>query len=384
MSRAERKALIAQLEQQRESRVLTYVTSDRQPAPAQIGDDAVRPIHEQLRAIGDVPKLDLFIYSRGGALEVPWRIASALREAAPEWHILIPFRANSSATLLALGADEIILGRHGELGPIDPILNLQRMITAPGQQGTPIQDTINVEDVMAYLKFVREQVGLTDQDALSASLGNLAGRLDAVGLGSVYRTRSHIRDVAFRMLTSRKNPPSERVMETIVETLAERVYAHGHAIGFGEAKDIGLPVTRALPEVELAMWDLLQAYEADMRLREPLDPFVAVASTDRYVEDATIAIIESTAEAHEFAGQLEVRAQRQMPPNLNLSLNMNLQLPPDLQPENLPAEIQGLLQQLQQALLQQAQAAVQQALAQQAPLVGFEIGLRGGLWVRSD
>ncbi|MBI2708579.1 MAG: hypothetical protein HYX34_02655 [Actinobacteria bacterium] len=384
MPRAERKALIEALEQHRGSRVLTYITGDRAPTGAQIGDDAVRPIYDQLRSVGHVEKLDLFIYSRGGALEVPWRIASALRQASESWAILIPFRANSAATLLALGADEIVLGRHGELGPIDPILNIQRMVTTPGQpEGTPLQDTINVEDVMAFLRFVREQVGLTDQDALAASLAKLTERLDAVGLGSVFRTRSHIRDVAHRMLTSQKTPPSDRVMETIVETLAERVYAHGHAIGLGEAQDIGLRVITAPDEVETAMWNLLEAYEVDLKLRDPLDPGLAVAGTDHYTEAATIATVETTEMAYEFVGQLEVRARRQMPPNLNVALNLNLQLPPGLQPDQLPAELQALLQQVQQALLQHAQVAVQQALAAQAPLVGLDVGLRGGRWNRS-
>lgn len=385
MPRAERRAIIEELEGLRGSRVLTYITGDRAPTGAQIGDDAVRPIYDQLRAIDHTEKLDLVIYSRGGALEVPWRIASALRQASDSWSILIPFRANSAATLLALGADEIVLGCHGELGPIDPILNIQRMVTTPGQpEGTPLQDTINVEDVMAFLRFVREQVGLTDQDALAASLGKLTERLDAVGLGSVFRTRSHIRDVAHRMLTSQKDPLSDRVMETIVETLAERVYAHGHAIGLGEAKDIGLNVVMADTDLENTMWRLLEAYEVDLKLREPLDPVSAVAMTDRYTEAMTIAVVESTAMVFEFVGELEVRARRQMPPNLNVALNLNLQLPPGLAPEQLPAEVQGLLQQTQQALLQQAQMAVQQALAAQAPVIGLDVGLRSGQWNRSE
>ena len=385
MPRSERKALIEELEQLRSSRVLVYVTGDRPPTAAQIGDDAVRPIYDQLRLLGKVERLDLFIYSRGGALDVPWRIASGLRKVADSWSILIPFRANSAATLLALSADEIILGKHGELGPIDPILNIQRVITTPGQpESTPLQDTISVEDVMAYLRFVREHVGLTDQDALSASLGKLAERLDAVGLGSVFRTRSHIRDVAHRMLTSQKEPPSDRVMETIVETLAERVYAHGHAIGLAEARDIGLSVIEPSDDIDDSMWKLLEAYETDLKLREPFDPVLAVAGTEHYTESATIAVVESTAALFEFQGQLDVRARRQMPPNLSVALNLNLQLPPGLQPDQMPAELQALLQQLQQALLGHAQAAVQQALAAQAPLVGLDVGLRGGRWVRSD
>ena len=87
-----RKDAIARLESVRGSRVLTYVTGDRSPTGANIGDDAVRPIFDVLREIGHVEQLDLFIYSRGGALEVPWRIASALRQYADTWNILIPLQ----------------------------------------------------------------------------------------------------------------------------------------------------------------------------------------------------------------------------------------------------------------------------------------------------
>jgi len=245
MPRARRKAIIEQIEAARGSRVLCYITGDRAPAAAQIGDDAVRPMYDLLREIGHVEKLDFFVYSRGGAIDVPWRIVTALRTSANDWSALIPFRANSAATLLALGADEIVLGRFGELGPIDPIMNIQRVMPVPGGPGTVMQDSVSVEDVMAYVKFVQERAGLSDQAALSTGLTKLTERLDAVALGSAHRTHSHIRDVARRMLLSRNKPHSEQTMATIVETLAERVYAHGHAIGLKAAKEIGLPAVPA-------------------------------------------------------------------------------------------------------------------------------------------
>lgn len=384
MARTDRLPLIAALEEARGNRVLVYVTGDRDPTPAQIGEDAVRPIHDELRAIGKVDKLDLFIYSRGGALEVPWRIASALREVAGEWNILIPFRANSAATLLALGADEIVLGRHGELGPIDPILNIQRLVTQPGQSQTAMQDTVNVEDVMAFLRFVRDEVGLTDQSALASSLSQLAARLDAVGLGSVYRTRTHIRDVARRMLTSKQTPPTERVMETIVETLAERVYAHGHAIGFSEAGDIGLSVVQADETTDEAMWALLEQYETDMLLRDPLDPLAATATQDVYLEDSVIAITECAEVTYECGVQIEVTAKRQMPGALTVNVNIALQLPPGVQPDQLPPAVQQALQDAQQQLVPQAQQAVQDAMHQQAPRVGVELAMRGLKWRRVE
>lgn len=380
MPRAKRKALIEQIEQIRESRVLCYITGDRAPAGAQIGDDAVRPMYDLLREIGETEKLDFFLYSRGGAIDVPWRIVTALRTAAKEWSVLIPFRANSAATLLALGADEMVLGRFGELGPIDPIMNIQRVMPVPGGPGTVMQDSVSVEDVMAYVKFVQERAGLSDQAALSTGLSKLTERLDAVALGNAHRTHSHIRDVARRMLLSRNKPHSEQTMATIVETLAERVYAHGHAIGLKTAKEIGLPAVAAEPTVDQLMWDLLKEYEEDLKLLHPIDPAAALAGTDKYSEDAVIAVVETKAAAYEFTGKVEVLARRQMPQNLNVSFNLNLQVPPGIANQQIAPALQQLLQQAQQAILQQAQQAVQQALQAQAPLVGIEASFRSGEW----
>ena len=387
MSRAQRKAKIEKLESVRGSRVVCYVTGDRQPAAAQIGDDAVRPLYDHLRSLGHVPKLDLFIYSRGGAIDVPWRIVTALRTMSDEWTIVVPFRAQSAATLIALGADEIVLGPQGELGPIDPIMSIQRLVQGPGGQ-TAFQEQISVEDIMAYVRFVQTRAGLSDQAALSVALGKLTERLDAAALGMVYRTHSHIRDVARRILLSRKKPPTEQELGTIIETLAERVYAHGHAIGLKNAVEIGLPARAATADEDSAMWDLLSVYEDDLKLRSPIDPVAMIANTDLHQEQGVLAVVESAGFASEFQATVEVRGRRQMPPTLNVTLNFNAQFPPNLNPNALPAQVQQALQQMlqqaQQALLQQSQAAVQQALQQQAPLLGAEAALRGAHWQRVE
>ena len=46
MSKEDRRALIKKIEEARDSRVLTYITGDRAPATAQIGDDAIRPMYD--------------------------------------------------------------------------------------------------------------------------------------------------------------------------------------------------------------------------------------------------------------------------------------------------------------------------------------------------
>lgn len=383
MTRQRRKELIGQLEGLRGSRVVSYVTGDRTPAPAQIGDDAVRQLYEHLRELDHVEKLDLFIYSRGGAIDVPWRIVTALRQASDEWHMLVPFRANSAATLLGLGADTIVLGRQGELGPIDPIMGIQRVVPQPGGQGVH-QENISVEDVMAYIRFITERAGLSDQEALAVGLSKLTERMDAVALGNLYRTHQHIRDVGRRMLLSRKNPATEQVVATIIETLAERVYAHGHAIGLTDAQEIGLPVLPASPEEDTAMWELLNEYEDDLKLLQPIDPAVAIATTDLHSEEGTIAVIESTWAALEFRGRTEIKAKRQMPQNFNVALNLSLQLPQAINAGQLPAALQQALQQAQQQIAQLAQQAVEDAMKIQAPVVGIDAGFRDGRWVKED
>jgi hypothetical protein len=211
-------------------------------------------------------------------------------------------------------------------------------------------------------------------------LTKLTDRLDAVALGSAYRTHSHIRDVARRMLLSRSKPTGEQDMATIIETLAERVYAHGHAIGLRDAEQIGLPAKDAGNDLDNAMWRLLNVYEEDLKLLEPIDPAVATAGQDLYAEQSVISVVETTAGGHEFAGETQIRATRQVPPNLNVALNLNVQLPAGLQAQQLPPALQAMLQQFQQSLVQQAQQAVWGVLK----ILDSDSRLRGSVHARAS
>lgn len=380
MATGDRLPLIKALEKERGSKVLVYVTGDRAPAGAQIGDDAMRPLHSLLRQQGVVKKIDLFIYTRGGAIDVPWRIVTALRQYSTTWNILVPFRANSAGTLIALGADQIVMGPQAELGPIDPSITVMRRGAQPGADGTPVQDTVSVEDVMAFVTFVQSRCKIENEAALASMLQKLTDRLDAVSLGHVYRNHAHIRDVATRILKSRRRPPPAKSIRPIVATLAEKVYTHGHAIGCKEATQMGLPVIEATKAENEAMWRLLERYEEDMKILDPIDPAAVATAHDVWNEDLVMAVVESSAQCHEFQAQLDIRAKRQMPQNLNVQMNVNVQVDPNLAAQPAQQQIQQLLQQVQGQFLQQATQAVQQALAGQAPLIGFNVAARNGKW----
>jgi hypothetical protein len=260
------------------------------------------------------------------------------------------------------------------------------MVATPNGPPVAIQDSIDVEDVMAFLEFAHDRIGLTEQTALVDTLSKLTDRLDAIGLGNVYRTHRHIREVARKLLHSRKEPSTDAVIEAIVETLAERTYAHGHAISLIDAQQMGLTVSRANDDLENAIHNLMSAYADELKLAEPIDPAVAVRTTDVYSEPLSNAIIESTAMRHEFQGELEVRARRApVAGALNVSVSIPItaqQLQQVFGAQANPATQQAAIQQLHQAVLPAASQAVQDALKTQAPLAGIEVAFRGGRWVR--
>ena len=62
----ERLPLYHELEKLRQSKVLVYCTSDRPNLNTQIASDILNPFTEHLDQIGDVEKISLFLYTRGG------------------------------------------------------------------------------------------------------------------------------------------------------------------------------------------------------------------------------------------------------------------------------------------------------------------------------
>lgn len=65
-------------------------------------------------------KLDLFLHSPGGSADAVEQICAYLRTQFDHIRAIVPLTAMSAATMIALSADEILMGAHSQLGPIDP------------------------------------------------------------------------------------------------------------------------------------------------------------------------------------------------------------------------------------------------------------------------
>lgn len=68
--------------------------------------------------------LDLILHSPRGSPEAAGAIVSYLRSRFDNIRVIVPNLAMSAATMIACAADEITMGKHSFLGPIDPQLPL--------------------------------------------------------------------------------------------------------------------------------------------------------------------------------------------------------------------------------------------------------------------
>lgn len=67
----------------------------------------------------DERELDLIIHSGGGDVHAAEAIVEYLRSKFDHIRVFVPVSAMSAASMIALSADEVFLGRHSHLGPID-------------------------------------------------------------------------------------------------------------------------------------------------------------------------------------------------------------------------------------------------------------------------
>lgn len=75
-----------------------------------INPDDTKPIDDLLRSIGYTENLKLLIHSSGGLPEKARKIVKMCREYCKNFKVNIPDSAKSSATIVALGSDKIIMG----------------------------------------------------------------------------------------------------------------------------------------------------------------------------------------------------------------------------------------------------------------------------------
>ncbi len=202
-------------------------------------------------------KVALLIDSPGGQARSAFEIAALLQKHCGGFSAVIPRRAKSAATLIALGADEIILGEYGELGPLD----VQFMDSEREEWISGLDEAQSLERLHAFALTAFDQTMFMLAQRTSQKAGTLIphvtklvtqmvqpmfGNIDVVRYTQMSRRLKVGEEYAKRLLMNRF---VEFEANGIARKLVELYPDHGFIIDHAEAVRIGLKPK--VPDAEL-------------------------------------------------------------------------------------------------------------------------------------
>lgn len=224
---------ISAIEKERGSRVILLV--HRQETMRLLGfpivqyinmNDTEEIIHAIRMTDPDMP-LDVILHTPGGVALAALQIARALRDHRGRTTVFVPHYAMSGGTLIALAGDEIVLGPHAVLGPIDPQI-----------EGKPAAAIIEAA--------ARKPVAEVDDDTLI---------LESISRRAIAQLQLAVFD-----LLGDKFPEERR--NELAAILTSGKWTHDYGITAGEAKSMGFAVSTDLPA---AVYDLMRLYPQPVR-----------------------------------------------------------------------------------------------------------------------
>ena len=168
----------------------------------------------------DVP-IDLVLHTPGGLVLAAMQIARAVEAHKAKVTVYVPVYAMSGGTLIALAADEIVLGEFSVLGPIDPqIAGLPAASIVKARDSKPIAEVFDLTLVLADVS----------EKALA-----------------------QVKRGAVELLTPRME---QAAAEALAAKLAGGHWTHDYALTASEAAELGLPVKVAMPNEVMELMKL--------------------------------------------------------------------------------------------------------------------------------
>ena len=249
------KDAVVQVEKIRNSTVISYMASQNEligPEDAGLLVDTIEMILPETRKLD---RLDLFLHSPGGFLDSAYKIIGICKEYSNEFNVIVPLAAKSAATVICLGANEIVMTVFAELGPIDPIIQhpYKPDVRVPAR---------SIKDFFEFLNSTETEKIPVDQQ-FKTQMSNL---LDPYLIGSYQTALNSSKQIAKKLL--RENALKEKLEEVdkAVDKLAEYYYSHSYVINRNEAREIGLNVINAenTPQLDQAVRQLLRVYQQFM------------------------------------------------------------------------------------------------------------------------
>ncbi|MCK5123043.1 MAG: hypothetical protein KAQ87_02750 [Candidatus Pacebacteria bacterium] len=285
------KNLIQKIQKSRNSKLITYVTGDRQPFVTKVAEDIIPIFARHLEKIGKQDKISLFLYTRGGDMITPIRLIKLMRSYANEIEMIIPYRAHSAGTLISIGADKIVMGRLGELSPVDPSTGHSFNPENPINKKQKME--ISVEDLNSYFLLAKEKAGVKDEQMVNV-FEDLTAKIHPLSLGNAYRATRMAKQITEKLLLMHFDKTDDQdKIESIVKEITGDICIHGYPITRDEADSLGLNMVEPDTELEKTMWELYENYAEKMELKKKFDPVAILGGQEMATFKYSGAFIES-------------------------------------------------------------------------------------------
>ena len=284
--------LYKQIEAERQSKLLVYITSTRGGLETQIANDILPKFTEHLDKLGDTQKITLYLYTNGGNTLAAWSLVNLIRSFCKEFEVIIPANCFSSGTLICLGSDNILMTKQATLGPIDPSVNGPFNPMMPGINDPNAKLPVSVEHVNAYIEMAKTNFAITDQRCMADVLLNLSDKIHPMTLGQVFRTRSQIQMLA-RKLMKWHNLKAEQEDE-IIKFLCSESGSHDYSIHRNEAiEHLGLHVEKPTMEFYKIIKSVYDDISSELEFETPYNPNILLNQQNPYNYTFRRGLIES-------------------------------------------------------------------------------------------
>jgi hypothetical protein len=210
----------------------------------------VNALYEVLEKIGWHETLYLFIKSGGGSGQVSLRLVSLLRQHCQQFVVLIPFECASAATMIALGANQILMGPTAYLTAVDTSLN--HALSPIDRDNDRV--SVSLDELTRVIRLWRtQQVESSDNP-----YKYLFDHVHPLVIGAVDRAES-LSIMLCRELLSH-HIQDEKTADNIAATLNSKYPSHNYPILLAEARKIGLSANPIAPEINSQLLVLNRLY----------------------------------------------------------------------------------------------------------------------------
>lgn len=202
------------------------------------------------------PNVIVMLVTQGGDADAAYRIARCFQVMYDRFYLYVNGYCKSAGTLVALGAHELIVSDHGELGPLDVQMSKKDALWEM-QSGLTVMDTLSALQANAFGAFEkffldiqrRSQGTITlrtaariSTDMTTGLFSQLYGQVDPLHIGEAARALSIAGDYGRRLLNHAGN-----IRPDSLEMIMAEYPSHGFVIDREEAKRLFNQVSKPTP-----------------------------------------------------------------------------------------------------------------------------------------